>query len=78
MTRRPCQRRDGFTWSRNPSGGKDRDRIVYMLFWRDANRKLYMVSGTYSPSDSRAFIARDLRRLRNNAREMRKALRIAA
>lgn len=75
MTPRHCQRSGTFSWSRalNKYG-----RVVYCLFWRDASRKLYMVPGTYSPSDSRAFIARDLRRLRNNAREMRKALRIAA
>jgi len=74
MTSRHCQRSGLFSWSRSERSG----RVVYCLFWRDASRKLYMVSGTYSPSDSRAFIARDLRRLRNNAREMRKALRIAA
>ena len=75
MTPRHCQRSGSFSWSRelNKHG-----RVVYCLFWRDVHRKLYMMSGTYSPSDSRAFIARDLRRLRNNAREMRKALRIAA
>ena len=75
MKSRHCQRSGSFSWSRelNKHG-----RVVYCLFWRDASRKLYMVSGTYSPSDSRAFIARDLRRIRNNARETRKALRIAA
>ena len=75
MTPRHCQRSGLFSWSRalNRSG-----RIVYCLFWRDETGKLYFVSGTYSPHDRRAFIAADLRRLRQNAREMRKALRIAA
>lgn len=75
MTPRHCQRSGRFSWSRalNKSG-----RIVYCLFWRDSTRKLYMVSGIYSSHDLRQAIAADLRRLRNNAREMRKALRIAA
>ena len=75
MIPRHCQRSGRFSWSR--AANKD-GRIVYCLFWRDASRKLYMVSGTYSPHDRRQSIADDLRRLRNNAREMRKALRIAA
>lgn len=75
MTPRHCQRSGLFSWSRSM---KLDGRIVYCLFWRDAKGKLYMVSGTYSSHDRRAFIAADLRRLRNNAREMRKALRIAA
>ena len=78
MTLRHCQRRDGFSWSRNPSGGKDHDRIVYMLFWRDERGKVYMLSETFKQGEDRRFIADTLRRLRNNAREMRKALRIAA
>lgn len=78
MTRRPCQRRDGFTWSRNPAAGKSRDQLLYMLFWRDARGKVYMVARTFRPDENRRFIARELRRLRNNARVMRTALRIAA
>lgn len=78
MTRRPCQRRDGFTWSRNPAGGKDRDQLVYMLFWRNAAGKVYMLSQVFRPNEDRRTIANELRRLRNNARVMRQALRIAA
>ncbi|HET9820171.1 MAG TPA: hypothetical protein VFP92_13505 [Rhodanobacteraceae bacterium] len=75
MTPRHCQRSGRFSWSRSEN---KEGRIVYCLFWRDATRKLYMVSGTYSPDDRRQAIAADLRRLRHNAREMRQALRIAA
>jgi hypothetical protein len=78
MTHHPCQRRDGFTWSRNPAGGKDRDRIVYMLFWRDEKGKVYMLSEAFKQDEDRRFIAQTLRRIRNNARVMRQALRIAA
>ena len=37
-----------------------------------------MLSETFKQGEDRRFIADTLRRLRNNAREMRKALRIAA
>jgi len=75
MTPRHCQKRDGFSWSRSlqPSG-----RITYRLFWRDASGKLYMESSTYPADCPRIDIARDLRRLKHNARVMRTALRIAA
>jgi len=78
MTHRPCQSRGGFTWSRNPSAGKTRNQLVYMLFWRDARGKLYMVEQAFRPDEDRRFIAGELRRIRNNARVMRRALRIAA
>ena len=75
MSTRHCQRRDGFSWSRSLDS---RGLLVYRLFWRSASGKLYMVSGTFVPAEARAIIARDLRRLRDNLRVMRKALRIAA
>lgn len=75
MSPRHCQKRDGFAWSRSlgPNG-----RIVYRLFWRHESGKLYMVSGTFEPTVLRTDVAKDLRRLRNNTRVMRTALRIAA
>lgn len=78
MTRRPCQRRDGFSWSRNPAAGQDCNQLVYMLFWRGASGKVYMLSQAFRPNEDRRFIANELRRLRNNARVMRQALRIGA
>lgn len=75
MSPRHCQRRDGFSWARviAPTGA-----VTYRLFWRGSTGKLYMVAGTFGPSVPRADMAKDLRRLRNNTRVMRKALRIAA
>lgn len=75
MKSRHCHRSGRFSWARKID---DEGCLTYRLFWRDASGRVYMDSRQFSPFADRRDIARELRRLRHNARVMREALRIAA
>ena len=66
---RPPRRVAGFTWGRvapDAGGGS-----TYRLFWRSSNGRLRMLAWKFPAGTPRRDIARELRRLRNNARVMR-------
>lgn len=69
LTSRPPRKSYGFTWGRvapDADGGS-----TYRLFWRAHNGRLRMLAWKFPAWTPRRDIARELRRLRNNARVMR-------
>jgi hypothetical protein len=68
-THRPPRKVAGFTWGRvSPDAGGG---STYRLFWRAHNGRLRMLAWKFPAGTPRRDIARELRRLRNNARVMR-------
>lgn len=60
---------DGFTWGRvSPDVF---GATTYRLFWRSSTGRLRMLAWKFPTGTPRREIARELRRLRNNARVMR-------
>lgn len=58
---------DGFTWGRVDA----LSATTYRLFWRSSNGRLRMLAWKFPAGTPRREIARELRRLRHNARVMR-------
>ena len=65
--RRAPKRNGGFSWGRVPAAGGS--IVTWRLFRRDHRRALHMREVTFSAGDTRAHIARQLRRACHQLRD---------